>query len=898
MAEGSKTRDQLEAELANAHQVIDELIKSAYGNNRIEEAVKGSEDRYRNLVEHAHDVLWVFDLNLGYTYISPSVKRLRGYSVDEAMQQKLDQVLTPESHLKARELFERESRLELSGHRHGPDWSITSEFEMIHKDGSTFWVEITMNPLHDEAGRIKGIMGITRDISERKRAEEKLNESEKRYRLLAENARDVIWVLDENLRYTYVSPSVSRLRGYTADEVMSQTIDQVLSSDSYQLAMDIFAYELEIERSGRKHGPEWSMALELEMICRDGSTVWTEVNISLIYDDAGNPTGILGLTRDISERKKAEEELKRHRDDLEDLVKARTSELIRTNEQLKREIQDRRQAEESLRESTEKYRIHFSLTNDVMFSYDADFRVISVSPNVERVLGYKPEELIGRTFQEVNVLHPDSMEKAFNNALHVLSGNTLYSSIYQFITKDGQVRFGEVSGVPHMRNGRVVAVNTVARDVTERIEMANAIQESEERYRVTLQGMPDAVSIIRTGDARYLYVNDAFCSITGYTLDEVRGKTLSDLNLPPTIEDLDQCHDMVKSGASVDRLEHRCRKKDGTVIDTLISARPVRYGGDECLIMVLADITELKQIEEEKKRLEIQSHKMESIGTLASGIAHDFNNILTSIIGYTQMSMKDLLRLAKVEQDISVVRSDLNEVHNAANRARDLVNHILAFSRHVEKNFIPMDLCSCISKSLKALRPTLPSNIRIIENLTDALMIQGDPVQIHQVLTNLCTNAAHAMDKTGGELEVSLQSIPAEDGPGNLNAIPRKYLRIRVRDTGPGMTSKVMTRIFDPYFTTKWTGHGAGLGLSIVHGIVKSHGGEIICKTSPGEGTTFDVYLPEYGDSKDHEAAEAEIIHSMGDKRILDLNEEITRTGMKKKPQKAAVRSKNKEHCN
>ena len=762
MNDVTKTKGQLIEELAMAHQLNAELKNSASEHKRIEEAIKGSEERYRKLVENAHDVLWVFDLNLGYTYISPSVKRLRGYSVEEAMKQRLDQLLTPESAKKARELFERERLLEVSGHRHGPDWSLTSEFEMIHKNGSPFWVEVTMNPLHDEAGRIKGIMGITRDISERKRAEE---------------------------------------------------------------------------------------------------------------------------------------ELKKHRDDLEGLVKNRTAELMKANEQLKKEIQERKQAEEALRESTEKYRIHFSLTNDVMFSYDNQFRVLSVSPNVERVLGYKPEELVGKTFQEANVLHPDSMDKAFQNALHVLSGETIYSSIYEFITKDGTRKFGEVSGVPLIREGQVVGVISVARDVTERIEMADSIQESEERYRITLQSMPDAVSIIRIEDFRYLSVNDAFCKITGYTLEEVKGKTPFDLNLSATPEGLDHCLDLIKNNESIDSLEHQCRKKDGTVIDTLISARPVHYGGEDCLVMVIADITALKQIEEEKNRLEIQSQKMESIATLASGIAHDFNNILTSIIGYTQMSMKDILSLTKGEKDISVVRSDLNEVRNAAHRARDLVNHILAFSRHTEKDYVPIELSSTIKESLKVLRPTLPSNIKVSENLIDPYLILGDPVQIHQVLTNLCTNAAHAMDKTGGEVEVSLQRVLIEDDALNLDVTPGPYLRLSVRDTGPGMTARVMTRIFDPYFTTKWNGHGTGLGLSIVHGIVKSHGGAISCKTAPGKGTTFDIYLPEYEFGKEDEKTKAEITHAIRGKRILDLDEDLTRNELTgKKKGDLSIYGKNKQY--
>jgi signal transduction histidine kinase len=257
--------------------------------------------------------------------------------------------------------------------------------------------------------------------------------------------------------------------------------------------------------------------------------------------------------------------------------------------------------------------------------------------------------------------------------------------------------------------------------------------------------------------------------------------------------------------------------------------------------------------------------------------------------------MKDILSLTKGDKDISVVRSDLNEVRNAAHQARDLVNHILAFSRHTEKEYVPVELSSTIKESIKVLRQTLPSNIKVCENLINTYMILGDPAQIHQVLTNLCTNAAHAMDKTGGELEVSLQRVIIDDDALNLDITPGPYLRLSVRDTGPGMTSKVMTRIFDPYFTTKWNGHGTGLGLSIVHGIVKSHGGTISCKTAPEEGTTFDIYLPEYDFRKEDGETKAEIIHAIGDKRILDLDENLMRQELKgKKKGELSIHGKNK----
>ena len=583
----------------------------------------------------------------------------------------------------------------------------------------------------------------------------------------------------------------------------------------------------------------------------------------------------------------------------EELIKA-LAEARHAITELKKKAAKQKKVEEALREGEEKYLIHFSLANDVMFSYDNQFRILSVSPNVERVLGYKPEELVGGTFHNLHVLHPDYTEVAFNNALQVLSGKTVYSSIYEFIAKDGARKFGEVSGVPLMRDGKVVAVITVARDITTRIEMKKSLQESEERYRITLQSMPDAVSIIRVEDSQYLYINNAFTKITGYSLDETIGKTPFDMNLPADSDVIDHCIELIKDNRSIDSLEHQCRKKDGTIIDTLISARPIYYSGENSMIMVMADITALKQIKEEKKRLEIQSQKMDSIGTLAGGIAHDFNNLLTTIIGFTKMSMKNILGHAKGSIDLSVIRSDLGEVRNAALRARDLVNHILAFSRHTEKEYVPIDLGSTVRESLKVLRPTFPANIKIREDLADSKMILGDPAQIHQVIMNLCTNAAYAMDKTGGELEVSITKIEVGDETATLNLdVPSgPYLRLTVRDTGHGMTNKVMVRIFDPYFTTKFNGRGTGLGLSVVHGIVKSHGGTIICKSAPGEGTTFDIYLPEFELKKRGERNIIKTASTMQNKRILDLDNELSAGEMvnkKKDSQGIFIDPKNKQ---
>ncbi len=185
-----------------------------------EEALKKSEEHYRIVAENARDVIWVFDLNLGYTFVTPSVQQLRGYTVEEALKQSIDQVLTPESYQKAKEIFDREFALEFSGQRHGPEWSITSELEMIRKDGSTVWTEVTMNIVYNENGEPIGIMGITRDITERKHAEEVLRESERRYRTLIEQAVDGIYVMDRNGNYLLVNSKFCKMLGYAEGELL------------------------------------------------------------------------------------------------------------------------------------------------------------------------------------------------------------------------------------------------------------------------------------------------------------------------------------------------------------------------------------------------------------------------------------------------------------------------------------------------------------------------------------------------------------------------------------------------------------------------------------------------------------------------------------------------------
>ncbi|MBT8372281.1 MAG: response regulator, partial [Deltaproteobacteria bacterium] len=279
------------------------------------------------------------------------------------------------------------------------------------------------------------------------------------------------------------------------------------------------------------------------------------------------------------------------------------------------------------------------------------------------------------------------------------------------------------------------------------------------------------------------------------------------------------------------------KKKDGTGFTGSVSAVAVKdqNGGVKYYDGIIEDITERKQLESQLQ----QAHRMEAIGTLAGGIAHDFNNILAAAIGYTEMALND-------NANNSALKSNLQEVLKAGHRAKNLVRQILAFSRQADQEVKPLQVKIIVKEALKLLRASLPTTIEIRPNINSDAAVLADPTQIHQVLMNLCTNAQHAMREKGGFLQVSLTSAEIESGipEQRLGVTAGKYLCLKIRDTGHGMSSAVIDRIFDPFFTTKARDEGTGMGLAVVHGIVNSYKGAVTVESEVGKGSTFKIYLP------------------------------------------------------
>lgn len=382
------------------------------------------------------------------------------------------------------------------------------------------------------------------------------------------------------------------------------------------------------------------------------------------------------------------------------------------------------------------------------------------------------------------------------------------------------------------------------REIIERQLVEKALRGSDEKYRAILETIEEGYfEVDLAGNLTFL--NDSLCKILGYSRHSLLNMNSQSYTTPETAKKMYRDFNQVyRTGKSLSATNYEIIRKDGMkrVIEVSSSLmkndqnQPIGFHG------IVRDISERLQAEEEKKKFEAQlqqSQKMEAIGTLAGGIAHDFNNILSLIIGYTELAMGNL-------PEDSLARSNMNKLLKAGDRAKDLVKQILTFSRHTEQAQKPVLIQPIVKEALKLLRATLPTTIEIRQNISTTSMVLADPTQLHQVIMNLCTNAYHAMNEKGGVLDVSLTDIDldAEFTSKHLNTYPGPYLRLTVSDTGQGIEEEALDRIFEPYYTTKKKSGGTGMGLAVVHGIVKSHSGIITVYSKPGKGSTFNVFLP------------------------------------------------------
>ncbi|MBW1958293.1 MAG: cache domain-containing protein [Deltaproteobacteria bacterium] len=538
-------------------------------------------------------------------------------------------------------------------------------------------------------------------------------------------------------------------------------------------------------------------------------------------------------------------------------------ELDQMAEYANKMLTDRKQAEDALLEKEGFLQNVFDGIQDGISVLDPELNIIRVNQWMEKLYSdHKP--LIGKkcydVYQQRESICP------WCPSVNAIKTGEPQNEIVPYPTEENPEGWVDVSAYPMKdAQGRVLAVIEYVKDITDRKRVEEALRESEEKYRTVLETSLDPI-VVYDMEGKVTFFNPAFTRIFGWTLEERLGKKM-DLFVPDDAwPETRKMIEKVLAGENFSGFETLRYTKEKNIVHVNISAAIYKDQNGKPIgsVINLRDITE-------QKKLEGQLHhalKMESIGTLAGGIAHDFNNIIGIILGNTELAMDDV-------PEWNRARFNLEEILTASRRAKDMVRQLLSFARKTQLEKKPTDIIPIVKDSLKLLRSSLPTSIELRQNIAKNIAtIMADPTQINQVLINLCTNADHSMPD-GGVIEVTLKNVALDEDTAAQHAdvTPGRYVNLIVSDTGHGISQEEIDRIFDPYFTTKELGKGTGMGLAVVHGIVKGHNGLITVQSEIGKGTTFSIVFPAVEKQAVSEPETGEELPT-GDERILFIDDE------------------------
>ncbi len=531
--------------------------------------------------------------------------------------------------------------------------------------------------------------------------------------------------------------------------------------------------------------------------------------------------------------------------------------------------QERGRAENALRASEAKYRTIFDNSGTALIFIEDDMTISMANKEFETLTGRLRAEVEGHLKWTELVANPEDLQRMvqYHQLRRTAPGAAPQTYECQFHGASGAVLdvVATVTMLPGTRQSlaAVLDISERKRAETEHLRLVTAIEQTDEAVFIT-----DTQFIV-------LYANPAFERMCGYGRHEIIG--LHTRILENTRHDRHfyrEIRQTLKEG-NVWSGMMTCTKKDGTTYEAEVTSSPVRdkHGTIINYVSTHKDVTHELRLEEELR----QAQKMEAIGTLAGGIAHDFNNILAAIMGNAELLQHSMAPDTKEHRR-------LEQLLTSCHRAADLVQQILTFSRKAKRERKPVHLVPLVRETLKLLQATLPSTITITQEFLlnpEADVVLADATQIHQVLMNLCTNAAHAIGADNGKLEVTVASVTTDAQlVGRFPEMrPGPHLCLTVSDTGPGMEPTVLERIFEPYYTTKEVGKGTGLGLAVVQGIVTSHGGTITVTSEPGAGTRFSVYLPTASESIQTESADRIIVTGHGRILLVDDEELLVQLG-------------------
>jgi PAS domain S-box-containing protein len=751
------------------------------------EDLRQREEQYRAIFEGSLDGLFMWDANLRIVDVNPAGLAIYGYRREEVIGRTYPRNM-PEAYVKERLQIVRRALAGETTHM---------ETIVLRPDGTSFDADLRVMPF-SQRGQPHALT-VVRDISERRRRERELQRSEARLRATVEAAFDAVVGMDGEGRIVEFNAAAERVFGHRREDVLGRSLAEVMLPKRHH---DAYDREMRNFRA-RGGGPMVGRLVETTMLRADGREIPVELAMSVASVPEGNI--FVGHVRDITER---------------------------------------RRADQALRDSEEQYRAIFNASADALVLRAADFSIVDVNATYEAMSGYTRAEVLGLN----RILANPPEVVATIRALHerALAGEAVALDT-QLVRRDGQRYELELRGVPIQHLGQP-HVLYMGRDISQGKRAERALRDSEEQYRAIFNASADAL-VLRDANYRAVEVNPAYATMSGYSREEVMAADHVLTQADSSVRARHRAeHELALAGQEL-RFEVTATRKNGSTLQAEVRGTPMMYRGQPHVLYAVRDITERMAAEERRRELERQlrqAQKMEAIGQLTGGLAHDFNNILTSVLGYVAMAQE-----RPVAGEDPVLARQLGQARLAAERARDHVAQLLAFSRPRRGERRLLAPAPVARQALQLLRPNLPSSIAVecpeMCGDTDIAVppIVGDPVQLEQVLFNLCINARDAIHDHGTiRVRIGYTAAAGHCASCSARLDDSRWVWVEVADDGCGMSREVIERMFEPFFTTKEVGRGTGMGLAMVHGIVHDHGGHIQVVSTPGQGSLFRVLLP------------------------------------------------------
>jgi PAS domain S-box-containing protein len=746
------------------------VSRDVTGRKRAEEALRQSEERYRSILEEMEDSYFEVDLGGHLTFVNNAVCRDLGYSTEELVGKSYE-VFTVEEDIES--VFQVFNEVHRTGvPNKGFAW------KTVRKDGTHGFVETSISLLRNDKGETIGFRGVGRDISERKKIEETLRQSEEKYRTILEETGDGYFETDLAGNFRFVNDAQTRLLGYSREEVIGANFRAFTPEGRVNVVLEAY--------NGLYKTGEPLRNFVDEVIRKDGSHGFAETTVFPIRNDRGEIVGFRGVRRDITARK---------------------------------------QMEEALRHSEERYRTILEEMEDSYFEVDLGGHLTFVNNSVCRDLGYSREELTGKSYKVFTVEEDiEAVFRVFNGVYRTSVPNKGFP--WRTVRKDGTQGFAETS-ISLLKNdkGETIGFRGVGRDITDRKQTEEKLRQSEENYRVLFDSSVIGTIVLDAETMKVVMANQAAARILEF------GSVGQGIGLNPVDfiarEDKERVLEViVKEMFEKDSRmpnEFRAVTKNGREIWISGTGARIMHEGRVAGLISFMDITGQKL---QNERF-IMTDRLASLGELASGAAHELNNPLTSIIGFSQLLME-----RKVPDDI---HEDLRLINTEAQRAASVTRNLLTFAGRHAPMKEPNQINNIIEDVLRITAYNHKAKGIEIERqfAPDLPEVMVDYFQMQQVFMNIIINAEYFMVNAHNRGTLSITTMERND-----------VVMILFTDDGPGIAPEDLRRIFDPFFTTKEAGKGTGLGLSICHGIVTEHDGQIYARSQLGKGATIVVELP------------------------------------------------------